>query len=522
MININTKTKVKNVYELSLQKPDGTVQKYVSHNMVLDNYFTYLISNNAAPNLNVIRVGQGTGAVDASQVSLGSVRGSYAATVTNNSSVVPVTRVLSYTIPEGTLTGNISEIGLSNTTTGTVVYTRSLVQDAEGNPIVIDKGALDILTIRVTVYYEMVGEDLPEFIMFRPLQASRDLMLGNAVLDTSIYFFTTKVNDYVGNSIGDLTSLEQVAKAGSRVSDVENKTIRINGPIMLAAADNGSMEYPEWAAVMIGNTKFMIDVENSGMFTPYVYNNLPLGIGDGITTAFDIPLTYFHAEDVEVKIDGVIQDTEDYVVVPQSIRRSLRSLPSADMSKVMAISPVECDTIIPVCTGGISASSSSDFNYNTTRTIDYDFGEPITISHIYSKCLPHSQGTSTAGGTTGIRYAWAQRARLSISEDGENWTEVVDQTGMSDSTMFSKYALPTPVTSRYVRFVVTYARRTYGSYSTSTVDPLVGFGNDVLSVTFTSPPPSGSVLTAKVTSRVPIKNSNFQLGSSIQMKFERG
>ncbi len=513
MININTKTKVKNVYELSLQKPDGTVQKYVSHNMVLDNYFTYLISNNAAPNLNVIRVGQGTGAVDASQVSLGSVRGSYAATVTNDSSAVPVTRVLSYTIPEGTLTGNISEIGLSNTTSGTVVYTRSLVQDAEGNPIVIVKGALDILTIRVTVYYEMVGEDLPEFIMFRPLQASRDLMLGNAVLDTSIYFFTTKVNDYIGNSIGDLTSLEQVAKAGSRVSDTENKTIRINGPIMLAAADNGSMEYPEWAAVMIGNTKFMIDVENSGMFTPYVYNNLPLGTGDGTTTAFDIPLTYFHAEDVEVKIDGVIQDTEDYVVVPQSIRRSLRSLPSADMSKVMAISPVEYTTIIPVCAGGLYYD-----DFSGTKTIDYDFGEPIAISHIYSKCLPHTRGTAT----TNVRYSWAQRARLSISEDGENWTEVVDQTGMSDSTMFSKYALPTPVTSRYVRFVVTYGRQAYGSFASATVDPLVGFGNDVLSVTFTSPPPSGSVLTAKVTSRVPIKNSNFQLGSSIQMKFERG
>jgi len=520
MININTKTKVKNVYELSLQKPDGTVQKYVSHNMVLDNYFTYLISNNAAPNLNVIRVGQGTGAVDASQVSLGSVRGSYAATVTNDSSAVPVTRVLSCTIPEGTLTGDISEIGLSNTTSGTVVYTRSLVQDAEGNPIVIDKGALDILIIRVTVYYEMVGEDLPEFIMFRPLQASRDLMLGNAVLDTSIYFFTTKVNDYIGNSIGDLTSLEQVAKAGSRVSDTENKTIRINGPIMLAAADNGSMEYREWAAVMIGNTKFMIDVENSGMFTPYVYNNLPLGTGDGITTAFDIPLTYFHAEDVEVKIDGVIQDTEDYVVVPQSIRRSLRSLPSADMSKVMAISPVERATIIPVCTGGLGAHGyPSDYDFaGTTRTIDYDFGEPITISHIYSKNLPHSRGTAASS-----YYFWASRARLSISEDGENWTEVVDQTGMSNSTLFSKYALPTPVTSRYVRFVVTYARRgSQGDYGTTTVDPLVGFGNDVSSVTFASPPPSGSVLTAKVTSRVPIKNSNFQLGSSIQMKFERG
>lgn len=511
MININTKTKVKNVYELSLQKPDGTVQKYVSHNMVLDNYFTYLISNNAAPDLNVIRVGQGTGAVDASQVSLGSTRGSYTATVTNNSSAVPVTRVLSYTIPEGTLTGNISEIGLSNTTSGTVVYTRSLVQDAEGNPIVIDKGALDILTIRVTVYYEMVGEDLPEFIIFRPLQASRDLMLGKAVLDTNIYFFTTKVNDYVANSIDDLTSLEQVAKAGSIVSDVENRTIRINGPIMLAAQDNGSMEYPEWAAVMIGNTKFMIDVENSGMFTPYVYNNLPLGTGDGITTAFDIPLTYFHAEDVEVKIDGVIQDTEDYVVAPQSIRRSLRSLPSADMSKVMAISPVECKTIIPVCTGGAGPS------FNTgIKTIDYDFGEPITISHIYSKCLPHTQGT------TDTRRVYAQRARLSISEDGENWTEVVDQTEMSNSTMFSKYALPTPVTSRYVRFVVTYASWAFGSTYSTTVDPLVGFGNDVLSVTFTSPPPSGSVLTAKVTSRVPIKNSNFQLGASIQMKFERG
>lgn len=515
MININTKTKVKNVYELSLQKPDGTVQKYVSHNMVLDNYFTYLISNNAAPNLNVIRVGQGTGAVDASQVSLGSTRGSYAATVTNNSSAVPVTRVLSYTIPEGTLTGNISEIGLSNTTSGTVVYTRSLVQDAEGNPIVIDKGALDILTIRVTVYYEMVGEDLPEFIIFRPLQASRDLMLGKAVLDTSIYFFTTKVNDYVANSIDNLTSLEQVAKAGSRVSDVENKTIRINGPIMLAAADNGSMEYPEWAAVMIGNTKFMIDVENSGMFTPYVYNNLPLGTGDGITTAFDIPLTYFHAEDVEVKIDGVIQDPEDYVVAPQSIRRSLRSLPSADMSKVMAISPVESATITPVCTGGIRASYNSPVL--GTKTIDYDFGEPITISHIYSKCLPHSGGTSTS-----TYYLYAQRARLSISEDGENWTEVIDQTGMSSSTMFSKYALPTPVTSRYVRFVVTYAEAGSVIPTSVTVDPVVGFGNDVLSVTFTSPPPSGSVLTAKVTSRVPIKNSNFQLGSSIQMKFERG
>lgn len=504
MIKVNTKVNVRNEYELTLKKPDGSEVVYKSHNMVLDNYYDYIITNNAAPSLSVIRIGQGTGAVDASQTTLGNLRASYSASTTDQTTAVPVSRVLTYTIPEGTLTGNISEIGLTNSTSGTTVYTRSLVQDAEGNPIVIDKGALDILTVRVTVYYTFEGTaEYPYVVYVNKINASAALMQGGKILDTRIFFFTCRINEYIANNLGDLTNLAQISTSTTRVSDLPNKTIRANGSVILAADGNGSMTVPEWAARMIGNSKFMIDVEDSGVFTPYVYNNLPVGTGDGITTAFDMPLVFYYPEDVEIFVDGVLLDPSEYTVISQSISRSLRTLPSADLTKVFEASSV--GALVAVGTGGDAVNMlQAGLNY-----VCYDFEEPILVTHFFLKTLPK---VGISGGP------WAEQVYLFKSDNGIDWEQIYYNALGQINTTLNVYDLPTPATARYYKI---QWNQTFTTQSTG-YDPNIAFGQNIKSITFNTPPADGLPIVAKVTSRVPIKNSNFQLGASIQMKFERG
>ncbi len=50
---------------------------------------------------------------------------------------------------------NITEVGLGFGPLSTDISTRALVEDAEGNPIAIEKGTLDVLTVYSTVYLEL-------------------------------------------------------------------------------------------------------------------------------------------------------------------------------------------------------------------------------------------------------------------------------------------------------------------------------------------------------------------------------
>lgn len=504
MIKVNAKAKVWNKYELCLVKPDGTKKEYVSHNLVLDNYYDYIVSNNRAVSFSVIRLGQGTTEVAASQTSLSNLRASYSASVTNQTTEVPVSRILTYTIPEGTLTGNISEIGLASGTSGTTVYTRSLVSDAEGNPIVLEKGALDILTVRVAIFYTFEGSVEPPYVMYvNRVAAAAALRDAEAILDTSVYFFTNKINEYIASNLGSPIVLSQTSSSGTIVSDLPNKTIRMNGAIILAANGNGSMTVPEWAARMIGNSKFVIDVEESGAFTPYVYNNLFIGTGDGSTTAYDMPLVFYYPDDVEISVDGVFLEPEEYTVIPQTISRSLRTLPSADLTKVIETGDIRSLAVIAAGPGGTKQYLGGS-NY-----VCWDFGTPLNVSSVFLKTLPKSGST---GGP------WATQVYLFKSDNGVDWEQVFyNAFGQFDTTL-TEYPLATPVSARFYKL---QWNQTFDSWS-SGYDPVLAFGEPTKSITFVSPPGNGLPIVAKVTSRVPIKNSNFQIGASIQMKFERG
>lgn len=524
MIKINTKVDVKNKYELLLIKPSGFVEKYESHNLVLDNYYNYIVSNNAAPKLTVIRVGGGSEPVTANQTTLDSLRGSYSATTTDTESV-PATRVLSYTIPEGTLTGDVAEIGLSASTSGTTVYTRSLVQDAAGKAIVIEKGPLDILVIKVTVYYTFSGDALPNYIKWiNPVGACTALMKGetNSIVPSYIHYYNTLFNDYCASKNANTLYFHRTS--GTITKDVPTKTIRIEGDIILAGSDNGQDLGECWIAKSIGNNFIAIDIEKSGLFDPYVYNNLEIGVGDGVATEFDIPLPWYNPEDVKLKVNGVFVDEEGYQVFPPtpSASRSLSVAPSSDCTKIVFVK------------GSDSYGTSKDleslfilFKPYTWRfngansptgnvTVEYDFGEQIEISHVFLRNIP-----PTPVYSDNFR-AYVKSATIDVSNDGEQWEEVYNGSGFSSGTYFSAIALPSIIVSRYVKlyFDMSYVS-TSGTNSGTVYGACFAFGMYRKSIKFDNPPDLGDVITAQVIQRIPIKNSDFQLGASIQLKFER-
>ncbi len=522
IINAKVGIGVKNTYELTLIKPDGSKKKYVSHNMVLDNYFTYLITNNAAPNLSVIRVGQGTTAPALTDVALGSLRGSYSATVTNTTTSIPTNRVLSYTLAEGVLTGNISEIGLSNSTSGTVVYTKSLVQDAEGNPIVVVKDALDILTIRVTVYYSWQFVTTPAYVTaVNPLTMCQRVQAGSTLLTSNNYYGAILLPEATLQSAeGVADTICPKSNSGSISVSTANSTIKATSSTLLAA--NYAWQNPEWIMRTIMVSGFVIDVEASGLFTPYQHNNLAIGTGDGTTTEFDIPLMHYDASSAEIYVDNVLQSS-GVTVINKNLAKSMHTLPSADPTKIYEVNGASnlFRGALPV----LGPFKWIEADYASDRDIKYDFGSNISVTHVFHKNRPPQYYHNNATYPDCLFTLVVSRIRLYSSSDGETWNLATDITGISPSATYTAVAIGSTITARYFRLILTMTYTNNGGFSGTksgfTCDCIAGFGTNTKSITFDTAPANGAVITAKCQTPIPYKSLDFQLSTAVQIKVER-
>lgn len=528
-LNVTMKPKVRNEYVWELKKADGTVKTYTGHNAVLNNYYSYIIANNAAPNLTHLSVGSGTTPVDLTQTALANRRATYAATVSNNSNVYPVERTLTVVLEEGVLTGSITEVGL---TTGniTTVYTRSLITDSEDNPIEIIKEANDILTITVKVYYEFDSDSLPSYATWLDsVGAAINLRNGAAILPTTIRYYTTRLSEsalnvFEGNRLlkaSLIAGLTQTTNSGTLVKDTVNGVLQLTGAKMLANDYNGIMSRPEWMCRVIGNSYFVLDIASSGLFTPFIHEGLQLGVGDGETAGFNIPLCYFDEDDVlQILVDGVAVDPSEYVLNAHNAEVSMRQLPSADFTKLY---DYEYSGDNAICVGypfsSVTAFTTARWESFTESTLYYDFGQPVNVSHMFYKTLPRYTDV-------GYRYIGFDQVSLkAYNEVTEEWEEVYNRTTNNDDFNFEttlvKYALPSPVTAS--KFALKARIANGGGNMVHTVpDPPLGFGLDQKSVVFLEPPAAGAVITANVRSKAPIKNANFNLQVAIQAQYTKG
>lgn len=153
-IELKQVAKVSGEYKLRITKPDGSVQETDwMKNLVLDTGLDYL---GASPNniADKAFVGTGTSTPLAGQTQLdGQIAvssGGGAPAIDSVSAGAPTyERLLTYRFifAQGSVVGNITEIGVGPNTNGTGLFSRALIVDSGGSPVSLSVVALDQLTV---------------------------------------------------------------------------------------------------------------------------------------------------------------------------------------------------------------------------------------------------------------------------------------------------------------------------------------------------------------------------------------
>jgi len=293
-----------------------------------------------------IHLGTGTGVLDRSRTSLFTFL-SYHTTVKHANALDLNNRTGWYT-QKGTWLENeiqnvsITEVGLAAGTAESHLNTHALVEDSEGNPISINKGTNDILTVYATVYVS-IGSPL-ECDNFKLVNGS----YGNYLLTlfikngkTSSYFSNNyrrpdtffkfgsngdpiqlsdgcvKSSFYSGSKEGVFTAIDSrscyldmavPAASGNHVSG-----IREIGVDKYLYNDEDSLVWPYTTTQTVPLFRAIFPIP--GVWEGFPMTGEQIATGDGSTQEFNLKWTNPTQDSVVMKLDGIAQTEDvDYTV----------------------------------------------------------------------------------------------------------------------------------------------------------------------------------------------------------------
>lgn len=318
MSNLPMKAKLHNRFDIHVEHDDGSIDKYVQYNIVLNNLYESFFRRNTPSGswINNIVYGTGTGEVDASRTTLFSPLGYKSATLLyrklnpdNRSGEIQLTITIA---PNEHVGANFTEIGIG---TSSSAYTHSLIKDAFGNPVAINKTSTDKITIYATVYAEFYALDdtkvgwLDDNGLLRYL-LGQSLYHGSG-LNYSIYpcsiepvcghwINVSMVKFSTGATLTEEGYIKQTLSLG--INDFNNKDIRsvVIGTHHMSYGDKHNL------GCAIG-----IDGPN---FDGVTYQNQRVGTGNGIDTVFKIPTEYRGVKDCVVKVDNKVVEVKKNII----------------------------------------------------------------------------------------------------------------------------------------------------------------------------------------------------------------
>lgn len=258
---------------------------------------------------------------------------------------------------------------------------------------------------------------------------------------------------------------------------------------------------------------FYIPLPNHDVFPP---KQLTFELtADGTSTGYNLGVPELMTSDVEVRIDGVLQDPSTYTFYGKdfNLKQAWASADTKylkesqifwDLSQTTGTS--KFDLPFPYYANNISSSGAvgrlCDGNGGPPALI-YDFGSPKTVDTLASIV------TST----------------LLYSTDGTNWTQVASITknpsAKDHPVIYQQFA---PVSARYWK--VTLSSR-FNTDPASWDNPLITLFSefDLMKpqIEFNNPPASGAVIQVKAYTEYPIKNQNWIInGTVIDGVIQRG
>lgn len=155
MTNVNTFIHNRFDFIVTDAKTGEVKRKVTSYNMILNQCYTRLVRGYQF--LSDIRVGTGTGTLDASRTTLFTDLTGKSAVFDsiNYAAKTPWSRWYIQFAPEEIVGSIITEVGLAYSSGASCMVTHSLLKDDEGNTISITKTDSEVLTIYATIYVNL-------------------------------------------------------------------------------------------------------------------------------------------------------------------------------------------------------------------------------------------------------------------------------------------------------------------------------------------------------------------------------
>lgn len=219
----------------------------------------------------------------------------------------------------------LTEVGIGYSTSASSLCTHAMLQDMNGNPISIVKGDTDIINIYATVYvhFNPAGYDNGSIHIFGPTKDSRNTYYGVFGMlvghnDRCVFPCSIEGSRYHNAHTG------ATGNGGTRTFSVADRTVTLTGTRMAAGKYNvggltelffsAELWYSGTGLSWSGTNKSFIIALVGGEWFPYSeVVGEAVGTGDGESTEFSLDFPYAH--DVEVYIDGVALDAEEFTVL---------------------------------------------------------------------------------------------------------------------------------------------------------------------------------------------------------------
>lgn len=400
-----------------------------------------------------------------------------------------------------TYTGNLTEFGLRLSSENLI--THGLFLDSEGNPIIIEKTATDTLIITYTLTLTMTAPTGWHFGNTPDEQRHLPLILLGNMLGVRYRDDMSLTNGMVRFAKGNVFSPQDPFSSVSPTTFVTSwndntGSVTFQQSLRLTSMDFDAgyfkrlywafWEYPAGVGYKHLEVNLYLDLEE--VFPPEVIEGLSIGTGDGISTAFRPPLSYWKANTEVIYLNGIAQERNvDYTCLNwNNVDRFLELevdwdncvetyLPATqNKGSILVLNPLGyAYAACPKDTEEAHIGPYTEKYFNIPNyflyfyvgdVLHWDFGNIIQISQLYFS-LSSSYGT------------------FQYSLDNEEWTDLSPDT------------YTTPKTLRYLRWTCIRDVTLQGSLDEGTALQMYirQYHDTDNSIIFTSPPAADDIIT---------------------------
>ena len=301
-MKVNQKVDLHNRFDIEIKNIEtGEVREYVAHNIILDQMWNRLCNGNAY--FANIHFGTGLGTPVTSRTSLFTHLGTKTAINEELIKAVPVSTWKRKIVlnPEEYVGSTITEVGIAFGSTVSNLVTHAMLKDSEGNTISITKSNTDVVTIYATVFVTL--NTLQNDLVYLGLPNNNQL-INYLVGGSSAPSGTFGLNElpYSYSRLGS-------SPTATWSSDVTNKKRKTNVVRFGTTTGNGNVKVLDFSSL------FALKLPSNGVFNGQSYVNIPLGVGDGVKTEFELPSANIRQTSIGIKINGILTEFYSNVTI---------------------------------------------------------------------------------------------------------------------------------------------------------------------------------------------------------------